>query len=735
MSQGRVPAPSDGPLMPAPRREAPVARYVPPPAEFTVAADESLDIRRLVWLLWRRRWHIVAVWALVFVPATVATLMAETLYRGTTLLQVNVDAVRVLPYQDVSTPTVPSNYLFMMTTQEQVLAGPSLEARVAARLREHPEPAVALEADRVGRRKEIAQVPNSQVFRIGYLAPSPEVAAQVANLYSEEYIKARFESSQETRQQARQLLERELATLEARVQESEKELVAYAQAHNMYRNESGQGDLAQDKLAMLARQVIEAEADVFATQSKLDTLQRATLQDFPKSLETELLSSRRSTLLQLEHDLTALRASFGENWPAVRQKRDEIAVVRQQLERERASVLEQSREQAALDVRAAENRRRRLAAAKSEQERLVVDLQKASVQYNILRREVETNQKMFEGILARLREAGITPGMELGDVHVLERARPDPTVARPNVRWNLLLASVLGLSLGVCLVMVNDFWRGSIATLEDLEQVSALPVLTTVPELKAARLRHAPESGLVVTRALGADDEAQARPGAGARADLSRVPEGAEAIRSLCAALLLSQSSRPPRIVAVTSAAPGEGKTTVAVQLARALAETGARTLLVECDLRRPAFGEEFGITAEGGLSLFLAGHMARPTVHSTSIGTLFVIGAGPTAPNPVALLNSDRMTKFLHAMADAFSFVIVDTPPAAPMADARVIGAKVDGVLIVVRAGRTPPKALRRVQLALEQTGANVLGTVLNGAEGDHLSAYGYYGRDDQPA
>lgn len=732
MSQGRVPTGPPDALVPAREAQVSMARYVAAPPEYGAPGDESLNIRRLVWAVWRRRWLILGVMALVVVPAMVATLLAEKLYRGSTLLQVNVDAVRVLPYQDVSTPTVPSNYLLMMTTQEQVLTGPVLETRVATRLGKETDPALAAEAGRVGSRREIAQVPNSQVFRIAYFAPRPEVAAAVANIYAEEYIKLRFESSQETRQQARQLLERELATLEARVQASEKELVAYAQAHNMYRNESGQGDLAQDKLAQVSRQLIEAEGEVVSAQARLDTLRRASLADFPKSLETDLLSSRRSALLQLEHDLASLRANFGENWPAVRQKRDEIDVVRQQLVREQEAVLAQAREQASLDVRGAENKRDRLAAAKREQEGLVVDLQKASVQYNILRREAETNQKLFEDVMARLSETGITPGMELGDVHVLERAIPNSMVARPNVQWNLLLASVLGLALGIAVAMVDDFWRGSITTIEDLEQVSPLPVLSTVPEIRAARARLPGVGGLVL---WGGGERGEAGNPEALRADLSRTPEGAEAIRTLCAALLLSQSSRPPRTLVVTSAAPGEGKTTVAVQLARALADTGARTLLIECDLRRPAFGDEFGIDGDGGLSMFLAGHVVRPTVHPTSNRALFVIGAGPTAPNPVALLNSDRMTKFLEAMADAFKFVILDTPPAVPMADARVVGAKADGVLVVVRAGRTPAHALRRVQLALERTGSTILGTVLNGTDGYDLESYRYYGRNDRSA
>jgi len=168
----------------------------------------------------------------------------------------------------------------------------------------------------------------------------------------------------------------------------------------------------------------------------------------------------------------------------------------------------------------------------------------------------------------------------------------------------------------------------------------------------------------------------------------------------------------------------------VSERLGRALADTGARTLVVEGDLRRPAFGSRFGIDERGGLSLFLAGHAAQPTIHVTDHEALFVVGAGPTAPNPVALLNSDRMTNFLKEMSKAFSFVIVDTPPVLPVADARLLGARADGVLLVVRSGRTSSGMMKRTTSVLETSGATILGAVLNGIDSNGLDStyYDYY-------
>jgi capsular exopolysaccharide synthesis family protein len=695
---------------------------------YVVGSEDQLNVRWLAWLLWRGRWHILAMFVVVMIPATIATLLAERLYRSTALIQVSPESVRVLPYQEIAGLTAaPANYLAFMTSQEQVLKGAGLRARVVARLQAASDARLAAEAAHLAARATIEQIPNSELFRISYLAPAPDVAARVASLYAEEYITARFQSGQETRQKARELLERELAALEKRVQSSENELVAYAQQHNMYRTDPNGGDLAQEKLAALAQQVVAADADLVSARARLSTLEGASVREFPVDLLTDGIRSRSGVLLQLQHDVAALRSSFGENWPLVRQKRDEIALVGEQLAQEKAAALQQAREQARLNVRLAEEKQTTLAAAKGEQEKLVVALQNASIRYNIIKREVETNQKLYEGLLERLKETGIASGLEFGNIHVVEPALASTTVASPNVAWNILLASVLGLTLGASVVLLREYWQNTMSTIAEVEQVSVLPVLASVPLVRAARPHALPGMRARLTRVTTLDAaEASGDP---ASDRVSSDPEFAESIRTVCASLLLSRSDRPPRIIAVTSARPGEGKTMIVTQLGRALAETGARTVLVECDMRRPTFSTQFEINGEGGLSLFLAGHVSQPTIHATDLKTLFVIGAGPAAPNPLALLNSERLAGLLRTLSTSFSFIVLDTPPALVMADARVVGSRADGVLLVVRAGRTSKEILRRSCAVLEASGAHLLGAVLNGSavtESDR-SYYGY--------
>jgi succinoglycan biosynthesis transport protein ExoP len=697
--------------------------------------DEMLEVWRLLWELWKRKGEIALITCLVVIPVAAANFMMVPLYRSSAMVQIDPEPVQVLPYREIDLPSLTPNYEMFMKSQEQILRGPRLVERIAERLQSGSSARLKSEVSRLSGGLSIQRIQNTQLFRLSYVAADPDVAAKVANTFAEEYIKLHFETRQETREKARELLKHELDTLEERVQISEKELVEYQQKHDITGKEPGQGVVPQ-KLTILGSQLADAEREVFVAKSQLESLQQASASNFPQKLVTPAISGLTTKLLDLEHDLTALRATFGEKWPAVVQKRDEIALVRDQLQQEHAAALAQAREQAALDYSAAENKRKMIASSMDEQERMVHQIETASIQYNILRREVDTNQKMYEALLERLNQTSVTAGMAFGGFHVIEQAVPDDRVYSPRTMWNLSLASVLGLSLGICFVLARHYWDNSVSTVEEVERVTALPVLGSVPQVVAlsaptllargrAKLprRMSRPTATVVTRSghlpVGhVVPAASDHPGPNGHR-LGSNPATAEGVRNICASVLLSQSGRPPRLLMVTSSVPGEGKTTLASELGYAFAESGKNTLLIECDLRRPRFGTMFGIGVEGGLSMFLSGLTgSAPTIHPTSNACLFVVGAGPTAPNPPTLLGSDKMGTFLREMMNSFHFVILDTPPVLPMADSRLLARMADGVVLVVRAGLVPKALVRRVCGLLETTGANVLGAVLNAAD-----------------
>jgi polysaccharide biosynthesis transport protein len=704
------------------------APYIPgqlEPGNFHL--DESLDVRRIVEKLLKRKFQILFVALIVLIPAAIATYLATPLYRSTVMIQVNVDGAQVLPYRDAADFVIgTSNYESVLRTQEQILRGPTLVARVSQRLNSEPKQSQSsIEVAPL----EIKRIENSQLFQASYLAPSPELAAKVVNLFAEEYIKQQFENRQTAREKARQALERELAALEKRVQISEKELAGYARNNNIMSLDPGQGEPVQKKLAALDQQVTEVEAELATSKSRLQSLQNASIKDFPEKLATQVVQNLTSTVLQLEHELTTMRATFGENWPAVIQKRNEIALVREQLTRQKSAVLAQAREQAQLDLQAVETKHRIMSTSLAEQKGLVNHFHDASIQYNILRREVETNRKLYEGLLERLKQSGVMAGLEFGNIQVPEPGRPDYKIDSPKIWWNLGLASILGLSLGVCVAFLLDFWDSSISTLTEAEQLAVLPVLGSVPSVKCLKSNprflaggtNKTNGALAKTTLLNLSSTPSAQ-------SPSLPPEAVEAMRAICASILLSQSEQVPQVIVVTSATPDEGKTSVVGQLGLALAGSGLTTLLVEADLRKPALAKIFGVGNEGGLSLFLSGVSPLPQIHPTDTPNLSLVTAGPRPPNPVALFNSAKLNFFLHKMTLSFKFVILDSPPLLAVADSRVLGSKAHGVVLVVRAGRTAKSLVLRAHSLLQNSGANVLGMILNGADPGDKSAYYRY-------
>jgi capsular exopolysaccharide synthesis family protein len=700
--------------------------------------EDAIDVHRILERFLKRKYYILLVFLLVVIPAAIATNLTTPLYQSTALIQVNPDPVQVLPYRDVAGgPVGGANFENYMGTQEQILRGGSLMSRVGERLSADVQDATAAaEAANLSDRYGVRKIEKSQLFELSYLAPSPDAAANVVNLFAEEFVKHNFQMRQATREKAEQDLKKELEALEGRLQLSEKDLITYAQTNNILSLEQNQVDPIQQKLSVLTQQAADAEGRRAVARAGLASIQNASLSEFPQRFVTTQIGTLDARIFELEQELITLRSKYGENWPAVIERRNEMELVREQLVREKTAVLERQREEAMQDLQNAEARHSLASAALEEQEGLVNRFHDASIQYNILKREVDTNRNLYDGLLERLKQTGVLAGFQFGDIQVVEPGRPNPEVYSPKILWNLGLASLLGLTLGICLVILLDFWDTSISTLEEAEQLAVLPSLGSVPLMKALKPGRAAKgsSGLLFSKANGATSIAPKGNGSAAlfpTQDTSLPFEVAESIRAICASILLSRSDERPRVIVVTSATPNEGKTTLVGHLGRAFADAGSTTLLVEADLRKPDLSRSFSIGNEDGLSLYLAGHVSPlPKIHQTEFRNLSVTAAGPIPPNPAALLHSERLGSFLKAAAAEYQIVILDAPPLLSAADARLLGIEADGVLLVVRAGRTAKNLVRRACSLLDSSGANVLGMVLNGVAPDRseLAYYNHY-------
>jgi capsular exopolysaccharide synthesis family protein len=352
-----------------------------------------------------------------------------------------------------------------------------------------------------------------------------------------------------------------------------------------------------------------------------------------------------------------------------------------------------------------------------------------AIKYAMLKNEAEANQDLYSNLLAKLKEAGISAGLKSSNIHVVDQARVLDSPTRPNRRLNIAFGFIGGILGGVMLALVIEKLDNTVHTPDDVTECTGFPSLALFPLEGSTNGK-----GLLspwherALKLLGNGSKTD-QPSSTVRLFLEKPhsPE-AEAVQNLYTSIMLSRPSKPPRVILVASASPSEGKTTVSVNLATVLARHG-RTCLTETDLRKPAVGPVFGLNHREGLSNVLTGSVPLETAMTpvADAPNLVLLLAGPTPPNPAELLASDAMRELVLSLRQQFEYVVLDSPPIIPFADARSLSALADGVIVVGRCGRTTRQAIVRTTEVLDSAHAHILGFVINGV---NLSSpdYCYY-------
>ncbi len=705
---------------------------------FQKPQEDIFDLRNFLSRLWAQKRQILLCALVAVAGAAVLTYFETPLYRSTAMLQINPKEVQPLPYNDpFEMMNGASNYESYLRTQEEILQSPGLASRVYMILEAKGDPELDQELDHLHERLQVVRVEGSQLFRIGYLGESPDAAATIVNIFAEELIREQLRARQEARKRAREGLKRELAALEDKLQSSESELVSYAARNALTSLSPGEGEPTHVRLTAIEGRLAEAEAERVAAKSSLDSLKSVVSKGFPERFSNSLIRDLSSRLLQLENDLAQLTVTFGDNWPEVKARKAEIELIQEQLDQEKASAVSRALDDAETEFMIADSRFQMIDDMLSEQRGAVSNYQRASIRYNILRREVDTNEKLYEGLLERLKETGVLAGFDIANIQIVEQGLPQELPETPNLPINLGLASLLGLAVGVCITVIGDYWSRSITSIEEVEGKLGLPALGAIPTAKRkgyARLFGGPN--LVRIAPPSQQDGSSEAPAEGDTSSPSESNgswggDASEQLReeviAICTSILLSQADSPLRVIAVTSALPGEGKTTVAALLGRAMAENGYKTLMVDADLRRSTLSTNLGVHLAGGLSMLLSGNVDEPAIRGTFAENLHVLSSGPKPPNSVALLSSEKMRTFLREARSDYQCIILDTPPVLSVADARVLAPIADGVLVVARAGKTKRELISRTWAQVVGAGGRGLGIVLNGHERTYNDLYHY--------
>ena len=706
------------------------ASYVPweQPAREVHLMDYLIIIRKHQWLI---AFFLLAVVSIVAItsfkmrPVYVATARVEIDRENTNLLPFNQSGGYEF-YWDLE------NYI---ETQSRILQSETLTYLTikSLNLQEHPDfaggpplPATLESGDGLAQKRPailsaflgdltVKRVPNSRLLEVQYESYDPQLASRVVNAHIQNYIEQNFRSKYEATTQASNWLARQLDELKIRVEKSEDARLAYERENQIWTIDEKQ-NITTQKLSDLNKELTAAQAERIQKESNYQLARTGNIDAIPAVRDSLSIQELIRKHADFQAQYTEALAQFGPKYPKVVRLETQIEELYATLQREKRNIVGRIE----IEYRTARQREVLLTEALEKQKKEANDLGQKLVQFNILKREAETNKQLYEGLLQKLKEANISAGLRASNVRVVDPALVPPYPSRPNKMRNIMLAILVGLVGGVGLAFLREYMDNTVKTPHDIEFATNLPSLAVVPAFDSINGRR-PK----LLKGPGPAEETRVELVSHERPQ-SQI---SEAFRALRTSLLLSQAGHPPQVILVTSALPREGKTTAAVNLAVTLAQLGDRTLLVDADLRKPGISKLLSLTdgRHAGLSTYLAGvsSLDLVTIPHPRITNLAAIPTGPLPPNPADLLSSLRMSEAITALRKDYKFIVIDSPPIMAATDAVILSVLCDGVLLVARSGETPREALTRTRDLLVGVRSRLLGVILNAVD---LSAPQYY-------
>ncbi|MFN7985430.1 MAG: polysaccharide biosynthesis tyrosine autokinase [Vicinamibacterales bacterium] len=627
-------------------------------------------------------------------------------------------------------------------TQVRILQSATLIGKVREELDTAPHPTDLQPPDRLGRwRKTLKINPptadqlwasalgsaangvrvraagTTRIVEVTCDSTSQQLAADFCNTLTKLYIEENLETRWKSTEYTGQWLAKQLDDLKIKIEKSEEELQSYASKTGLV-IAGEKNDVQETRLADLQKDLSVAQSDRIAKQSRYEMAVASTPDALPEILDDASLKASQSELAQLKAKLAQTRVGYTSNYTEVRRIEAQITVVEQSIKSTSANIVTRIRN----DYEAAKRREDLLAAEFSNQGRLVTGKAEELAHYGLLKREVEASRLLYDNLQQKLKEASIASAMRASNIRVVDPATKPNIPYKPDVRSQAMVGLVGGFVLGVGLVVLRERADRTIQDPGDSSYYLGLPELGVVP-INASMLA---KPGLGTASSASTPLELTAHH--------QKTSVLAEAYRATLTSILFSaRNGIRPRVIVLTSASPKEGKTTTACNLAISLADISKRVLVVDGDLRRPRLHTVFSASNERGFSDLLAErHPLSPATieeacQKTEVPGLFVLTSGGARFQASSLLHSQRLPEFINLVREQFDGVVIDTPPMANIADARVLGRYADVLTLVIRSGGTTRDAALLARSRFAEDGLPILGTILNHWN-PATPGYGYY-------
>ncbi len=659
----------------------------------------DFDLKYGLKLLWGGKGWIVVSALLGVGLGFLATYLQTPIYRAQVLVQIDP------PGQNISALSNPYpatafnwfDYQNYYNTQYRIITSKALARRAIEKLelQEAPpfkgarEPALLFVA-----RVEVVPVPDTRLATVAVNHEDPEEAARWANMLAEAYLEQNLEAKIETTRNVYSWLQERLSSAEGDVESSEQILYEYTKEQGLFVPKEG-ASIGNETLGKLNEEATGAKTERIELESILAQVEKVrksgdSLDSLPQIASDPLVQRLNMSKADLNVELVQLKNRYKEGHPKVKQVLTQIVQIQDAIDAQSEKIVDGM----LADYQQLRRRERELLATIDSQRQETVEESRKAVQLEMLQRDAVSNKSLYEAILQKIKETDIAASLRENNVSIVERASIPTAPVKPQPVKNLVVALVLGLVGGCAFVLLRDYLDNTLKEQEDVEKYLKADCLAIIPKHDAAG------DGVVT-----------------------------EAYRTLRSSLLFNRERDQGNIILVTSSIPQEGKSTTAINLARALGESGEPTLVVDFDLRRSSVHSHLRLYREPGLSDYCSREMKLEAVmQSTKEPNLSAVTSGKLPPNPPALIGSTAVKRFLDECRERFTWIILDAPPIVSVTDPLLLAKIADMVLMVVRYNQVDRKLARRSLIALRRTDARVVGVVLNGIDPKSDSYHYYY-------
>jgi capsular exopolysaccharide synthesis family protein len=712
-----------GPFSPLPSRTDPRSFSV---LDGDVSVDAFGQLRATWDILIKHQWVILATAVVLTALVAVYSFKIQPVYQATGRLDIEAELPLLQSLNELfrtgeaddsflatEVSILQSDNLIWQTIQELGLGATEKSAATIT-----PAAKNALVAGFRGRLK-VERTKDTHMVLVSYESTNARETALVVNSLIKNFVENNFQTKYNATRQATGWMEGQLDELKVKVEKAQQAMVNYERANNIA-NLGEKQTVAESRFEDLSKEFNQAQSDRLTKESLYRMVATNDGQVGFITTGNGLLANLEAKEVDLKEQYSEALAQYGPTYPKALRLQDQIKDVEVLIVRERKRMVENIRN----EYLAAAQRQQFLAAALAGQKKEVDKGSQFLIEYNLLKRELDSNQTLYDGLLQRLKDATVTAGLRATNIHTIDEAAIPSYPVRPNKMRNIEFALAAGLALGIALAFTQEALDNSLKNAQEMEKLTGLPTLAIIPMGNSSL---AMRSGLLPSNngngnssRTNVELSVLEKPGAAI----------SEAYRALRTSVLLSLAEQPPKVLLVTSSQPGEGKTSTSLNLAATLAQKGSRVLLVDADMRRPGLSKALRMATGNGLSGILTGAYEYDETllkRVEGLDTLYLLSAGSRAPNPAELLCSIKMEKLVQTLRQKFDHVVIDSPPILPITDATIISTLVDGVIMVVESDKTSRAALNRACRVMEHSGGRILGTVFNKVDTRRDGYYGY--------